>query len=190
MEKAVTEKKLFQIADQGELHKALRYCMLLVGMRADNFPGKEESGILIAHIHKYYQGHTISEIRLAFEMAIAGELDLELSDVKAYENFSPMYFSLIMNSYRRWSAQEYRQVIKEPPPPQKIFTDQEIENLQRKEIEEAYQLMRTGKVPYGLPEYFKPQLVKDGLMNQEENLNVFFVQRLGKQIENIYLPIN
>lgn len=88
------------------LVQALRYSMLIVGIREQNFPKEEEAGVLIEFIRRHYGGHTVKEIRLAFEMAIAGKLDV---DSRAFENFSIQYFSSIMNSYRKWAAQEYRQ---------------------------------------------------------------------------------
>lgn len=76
---------------------------------------------------------------------------------------------------------------KAPPPEQVILTDQQLDDLHRKDIEEYYQRCRNGRVPYNMPDYFKPILVKDGLMKQEDDLISFFVQRLGKGFENIYV---
>lgn len=118
-------------------------------------------------------------------MAIDGKLSV---DAKCYENFSCAYFSEIMNAYRLWSSQEIKEGYYDESPTQKIYTDKEIDDLNRLDIENAYQLMRNGRVPFGLPTYFKDLLVKDGLMKQEDNLSSFFVQRLGRNVENIYVP--
>lgn len=74
------------------------------------------------------------------------------------------------------------------PPPQKIYTEQETENQYRKDIEDCYQRMRIGRVPLFIPGYFKDILVKDKLMKEEDNISDFFVTRLGKASENIYVP--
>lgn len=103
------DPKIETLMRQGQtegLVQALRYSMLIVGIREQNFPKEEEAGVLIEFIRRHYGGHTVKEIRLAFEMAIAGKLDV---DSRAFENFSIQYFSSIMNSYRKWAAQEYRQ---------------------------------------------------------------------------------
>lgn len=76
---------------------------------------------------------------------------------------------------------------KAPPPDQVILTDEQLEDIQRGDIENFYQRIRDGRVPHNLPDYFKPVLVKDGLMKQEDDLSSFFVQRLGKGFENIYV---
>jgi hypothetical protein len=78
---------------------------------------------------------------------------------------------------------------KVPPPEQKVLTDKQLEDLQRADIEAFYQRCRNGRTPYCLPDYFKEILVKDGLMKQEDQLSAFFMERLGKGIENIYVPI-
>jgi len=101
------------IAPVSDMEAALRWCMLKVGIRANNLPGQEESLILFHHIVSYYGGHTIGEMKLAFDMAIAGQLELEDKEVNPYESFDCRYVSRIMNAYRIWSKQVYQQHIQE-----------------------------------------------------------------------------
>lgn len=186
---ALKEIPIYKLTSIEELEKVLRYCMVLVGLRASNLPGKEEKAILINHIQKYYSGHSIAEIKLAFDMAVNGELNIQHSEVVCYENFSILYFCNIMNVYREWAVQQWNFLkSKEEEQFQTILTDEQLEDIIRKDIEDKYQQMRNGRVPYGLPDYLKEILVKDGLMKQEDDLASFFVQRLGKGIENIYVP--
>ena len=154
-------------------------------MRANNLPDDLEKQILINFIQSNYGGHTVSEIRLAFELALNGQL--EITEVKCYENFSVLYFSSIMNAYRLWSAQEYKQTVKEEPPTQRVFTDQELDDLHREDIEMFFQRCRNGIEPHKTPDYFKEILVKDGLMKEADNLFDFFVTRLNNGSENIYV---
>lgn len=95
----------------------LRYVYALVGIRAQNLPANEEKAFLHAYIFQHYGNHTPAEIRLAFDMAIQGQLDLEPSEVKCYENFSPMYFATIMRAYRHWAAEQARRQETQPDPP-------------------------------------------------------------------------
>lgn len=89
--------------------------MLKVGIRATNLPHNEEKEVLINHVIENYGGHTLSEIDLAFKMAITGKLDLESKEVNCYENFSCMYFSKIINAYRKWATNAIPNLpIKEP----------------------------------------------------------------------------
>lgn len=98
-----------------DIKQVLRYAMVKVGLRGANFPNEIEKSILIDHVIQFYGNHSVDEIRLAFDMAIAGRLDLETKDVTCYENFSCLYFSTIMNAYRKWAKEEYKHVKNEPP---------------------------------------------------------------------------
>jgi len=76
---------------------------------------------------------------------------------------------------------------KAPPPAPVLLTDKQLDDIHRQDVENFYQRLRNGQIPYNIPEYFKTILVKDKLMKEEENLTNFFVLRLGKQFENIYV---
>jgi hypothetical protein len=98
-----------------ELKQVLKLVMIKVGIRANNLPNDVEKGVLIEHIITNYGNHTPLEIKLAFDMAISGKLDLEEKEVTAYENFSCLYFSKIMNAYRVWARQTHSQLKKDYP---------------------------------------------------------------------------
>jgi len=87
-----------------------RYLFLLVGLRERNFPNPIEGLFLYQFIVDNYGEHTIEEIKLAFQKALKSELDIPYDDVNCYENFSTVYFTRVMNSYRRWSSQTYREL--------------------------------------------------------------------------------
>lgn len=174
--------------DPEGLQKALRYVMMIVGLRAQNLPDDLEKAVLMNYIQANYGGHTVAEIKMAFELALKGDLDLNPDEVRCYENFSVLYFSTVMNSYRRWAAQEYKETVKETPPEQVVLTDQQLDDIVRGDIEAFYQRCLRGVIPHTTPAYFKEVLVKDGLMKQDESLSAFFVQRMGAGSKNIYLP--
>lgn len=173
-------------SDPEGLQKALRYVMMIVGLRAQNLPDDLEKAVLMNYIRANYGGHTIAEIKMAFELALKGDLDLKPDEVKCYENFSVLYFSTVMNSYRRWAAQEYKETVKEEPPHQVVLTDQQLDDIVRGDIEAFYQRCLRGVVPDVTPAYFKDILIKDGLMKEGESLPNFFVQRMGIGAKNIY----
>lgn len=109
---AVNNRSIIR-ADLEDLKTVLRVCMVKVGLRAANWPNDMERSILLEHIYTHYGNHTPQEIKLAFDMAITGKLNCEAN---CYENFSCLYFSQVMDAYRKWSKVEYV----EPPPPQKL----------------------------------------------------------------------
>lgn len=98
-----------------ELKQVLRLVMVKVGLRANNFPTDGEKEVLLEHIITNYGNHTPEEVKLAFDMAIAGKLELEDKEVTCYENFSCLYFSKILNAYRRWATQTHQQLKKDYP---------------------------------------------------------------------------
>lgn len=194
---AIREPKIID-CDIEDISKALKFVMLKIGLREKNMPAKLEKEVLINHIIKNFGQHTCGEIKLAFDMAMDNQLDIE--DPKHYENFSCMYFSEIMNAYRKWSKDAYRVLEKEMiKPVQKIYTDVEILNLRRQEIETAFQAMKRGKMPIIFP-YWYDVLKQDGLikLRQEEQvpcgvevvegetIDEFFVRRLATT-NNIYV---
>lgn len=79
--------------------------MILVGLRAQNYPADIEKQVLLNFIAENYGGHTPAEIKLAFEMAITKKLDVEAN---CYENFSVTYFVSIMEAYRAWSREQIK----------------------------------------------------------------------------------
>lgn len=93
-----------------QLTEVLRYCMLLTGIRADNMPVAEEINTIFNFVRSQFGGHTIQEIKLAFDLAMSGKLDIQ--DTKCYENFSCEYIGRIMVSYRRWADQQIKPEIK------------------------------------------------------------------------------
>lgn len=96
-------RKIFLHETDEPVKEALRYAMLLVGLREKNMPFGEEKQLLINFIKKEYSTHTAEEIRVAFDSAITGKLGI---DATCYENFSIAYFAKIFTAYRAWAVQQ------------------------------------------------------------------------------------
>lgn len=107
---------------EDDLKNVLRYVFALIGIRAQNLPAAEEKAFLHAYIFEHYGNHSPQEIRLAFDMAVQGRLDLDPSQVVCYENFSPLYFATIMRAYRAWASQEARKI--ETPEPEPLTEEE------------------------------------------------------------------
>lgn len=105
---AISSTKIAQAGDE-EIKEALRYAMILVGIRAQNLPNDIEKQVLLQFIRRNYPGHTANEIRLAFDKAVSGELALKPNETAAYENFSCEYLGRIMRAYRAWASEQYEQ---------------------------------------------------------------------------------
>lgn len=179
------KSKLIKDADIEDLKERLRYVMVKVGLRAQNFPNDIEKLVLIEHIRDNFGGNTLEEIKLAFDMAIGYKLDLDEKEISCYENFSCLYFSKIMNAYREWSTQEYQHLKPEQPPVQRIFTPEELDDGLREDVERQYSLFVKGHPLKGL-EFNLSILEKDGLIEPGENVVQFFIRKASQGFLNIY----
>jgi hypothetical protein len=167
-----------------EIKQSLKLVMIKVGLRAQNWPSEEEKIVLIDHIITNFGGHRINEIRLAFDMAISGRLDID--DVSCYENFSCAYFSKIMVGYRKWSMEAARQLKTETPPAQRIFTQEELDDSAREDVERQYSLFLKGHQLRGT-EINKAILEKDGLIKEGETVLDFFKRKVEAFTPHIYI---
>jgi hypothetical protein len=107
-----------RLRHEEDIKQVLRYSMVLVGLRSNNMPSEEEKFVLLNFIRTNFGNQTPEEIKLAFEWAVAGKLEI---DAKCYENFSCEYFGRIMKAYIDYARQEtitvpkVEEVIKEIP---------------------------------------------------------------------------
>lgn len=139
------------------LKQVLRLIMVKIGLRQANWPGDEEKFLLIQHIIQHYGGHTPEELLLAFDMAIAGKLDVEIN---CYENFSCLYVSTIMNAYRSWAKDQHKE-LKPVMIENKVsdITNQDWFNETKKQVQEKK--LTVDFVPVELYEW----ALKEGLIN-------------------------
>jgi uncharacterized protein YnzC (UPF0291/DUF896 family) len=103
---ALATESLKQASDE-QIKQVLRLAMVLIGLRAQNWPNDEEKIILLGFIRANFYQHKIGELRLAFELAVSGKLDLGENGATCYENFSCEYVGRIMRAYRKWASQEH-----------------------------------------------------------------------------------
>jgi hypothetical protein len=185
LEKAIHSPTIRQ-SSVDEIKQVLRLVMVKIGLRAQNWPSDEEKAVLIEHIISNFGGNNVDEIKLAFEMCMAGKLDLRPEDSKCYENFSCAYFSTIMTAYREWSAQAYKFIKPPEKPVQKIFTQDELDNGAREDAERQYQLFLKNYPLRGV-DITKCILEQDGLLKNGESVYDFFKRRAMNGNANIYI---
>jgi hypothetical protein len=92
-----------RVRHEEDLKQVLRYAMVLVGLRGNNMPTEEEKFVLLNFIRSNFGNQTPEEIKLAFDWAVSGKLNV---DAKCYENFSCEYFGRIMKAYIDYARQE------------------------------------------------------------------------------------
>ena len=127
------------------------------------------------------------------------------------ESFSDLNFQEVIFAFRQSKAQDYgknmnldliRTVLSEyrkkreevsakeetaVKPPEKRYTDEELKNIQRQDIENFYQRFRKGSVEE-VPEYFEEVLKSDKLFQilGGETVGHFFSLCLSKGVVNLY----
>lgn len=112
-----------RVRNEDDIKQALRYTMVLVGLRGNNLPTEEEKVVLTNFVKSNFGNNTCEEIKIAFEMAVAGKLNV---DAKCYENFSCEYFGRIMNAYIEYSKEEIKNLPKPIEPVREKPSDQEL----------------------------------------------------------------
>jgi hypothetical protein len=148
--KAIEARKSTSIARAStiELSQLLIYLFQLVGLNTDRYPSEMGRTILIDFIRTNYAGNTLDDVKLAFQMAAAGKLDID--DSGHYQNFSSAYFGKIMAAYRVWSSQVHEYTERALPPAE---PEQEIIEMSDKDLLEAtYQSYRIIKKHEFIPE--------------------------------------
>jgi hypothetical protein len=88
--------------NQTMLHQNLIYIMQLVGINV--IPDKVKLAVLEDWIRNEYGGFTINEIKVAFKQMVANDF------LDHYQNFSPAYFSQVMDRYKK-KANEVRKMM-------------------------------------------------------------------------------
>lgn len=147
------QAKKVRDASLEEIRQVLRYVMVKLGLREKNWPEDDEKTILLRHVIQNFASHTLDEIILAFDMAMMGKLGVES---KCYENFSCDYFSGIMNAYRCWAREEYKQIPQLPP---MIEQKEDISDTAKAEwLAEVVQRVKSGKITLETIEFMPPML--------------------------------
>lgn len=77
---------------------------------------------------------------------------------------------------------------KEEPPPTKILSDEELDNLHRGWTEEYYQQIKKGSVQK-VPDYTRSILTKDGLISNGGEAEMFFTWKLENEVESVYKKV-
>lgn len=146
------------VAPLEEITQCFRYIMMKLGLRSQNWPSEIERALITQHLLLGYGGHTVEEVKLAFDMAILRKLDV---DPNCYENFSCEYISKIMDAYRKWAAQEFREM-PVPLPPSSPVKENLSNFAMLRWLAQEIRYIKTGKPFEFVPEELYDYLHKRG----------------------------
>lgn len=89
-------------------------------------------------LKRYYSQMTLTDVKLAFELATTGELDDYLPkdskgkpDKTHYQNFNADYFAKILNAYKRKQCEVVEKAYNAVPKPEKKISPEEIRFYER-----------------------------------------------------------
>lgn len=132
--------KTLRISESNEeLLSILKHVFILVGLKPDQFPNNESTKVLVGYIRDNYSNYTAYEIKIAFEMVIKTNSDV---DFKHYGNFSPVYFSRIFKAYLEHRNKIALEVEKERVKNDQIESQEEIDRKVSNFLNEAVDMYR------------------------------------------------
>ena len=144
-----------------ELAKALKWIAKDVGYRATD---ESERGYLVVRVaeilKRYYDGLTMRDFKMAFEMSITGELDDYLpkgrdgqADRGHYQQFNAEYVCKILNAYKYRRAAVLKKANDAmPPEPEKPISPEESRRLRNATKSECIKAFEYFKENGNLPE--------------------------------------
>lgn len=94
---ASKDTQIRNLTDHESIKMSLRYIFTLVGLKSENLPSELQKMVLVEFIESEFGWMTPEEMKLAFRMAVAGQLDVEINH---FQNFSSVYFAAVANAYR------------------------------------------------------------------------------------------
>jgi len=142
-----------------ELAKALKWIAKDVGYRATD---ESERGYLVVRVaeilKRYYDGLTMRDFKMAFEMSLTGELDDFLPrgrdgqpDRNHYQQFNAEYVCKILNAYkgrRAWVLRKANEAVPKEEPKRDPAKDRYYRNETRKGCINAFESFKeNGRLP-------------------------------------------
>lgn len=170
---AEKSKKVAECSD-AELAQKMILIYFTIGLRSSAYPTKEMEAFLFKYIRENFGHRHIDEIYLAFDLAIKEQLDID--DIRCYDNFSIEYFQRIMNSYRRYRNKAIKET-KTEAPKELIYQMTKEDKLQ--EIE-RYKAMKEISVDF-LPTYLYDYMIEFEMIQPGIEGYVFKACQIHKQ---------
>jgi hypothetical protein len=96
-EAATQDTPIRDLIDDEPIRQSLRYVFALIGLKAENLPTDVQKIVLLEFIQTELKHFTPEELKLAFRMAVAGELNVEILH---FQNFNAVYLANVMNAYK------------------------------------------------------------------------------------------
>lgn len=100
--------RLITDCTEEEIKPKLTLIFSMVGLRPQHYPTGDEKQNLHDYLRLKFANKTLSELVLAFDLAINNELELKPEEVKIYDQFTIAYLAQIMAAYKSWLYNIYK----------------------------------------------------------------------------------
>lgn len=135
----LSQPKLRDNTDEQLFSQTVLYCIKSVGAEP---PEDADRKLLKSFILSNYDGYTIEEFRLAFDMACVGKLEVNLDH---YNKFTPEYFGRIMKAYTNWRGKKLASNTTSLPKKSKGLSREETFQFFEKNFFKPYRDAKKGK---------------------------------------------
>lgn len=209
---ASTKKQIAEIDDETLIAKTgqmFRFIAMDVGFIISTENRDDWTYIctrLLDLLKRYYSQLTLSEVKLAFELLITGELDDYLPkdnqgnpDKKHYQQFNADYFAKILNAYRRKQNGVIHKAYKAVPEPKRELTPEQKRYYHNEAVARYRDVFLrykyTGRFELGIADgmFIYDWLRKHGLANEvagteDDRKQAFarYMQRVARGFVNKY----
>ena len=142
--------KIRHLESHNSILGVLRYCFTLIGLRAEHMPDDVQRMVLIEFIKKNLANYTPEEIKIAFEMAIRGDFEVDLNH---YGNFSPLYLQSVFNAYVSHRNKIALEIEREKDRVQNSESPEEVEKKKIEFLKESVGIYNSSKDSFSGTKY-------------------------------------
>ena len=136
---------------------------------------------LTKKLQEEYDDLNVDEIEFAFRQS-----GTTIKDWGKSMNLSMVDKVLRPYLHQRFEASRVEERL--APPQQTNYTPEQLDNFHRRYVEEFYQRCLRGITPPNdLPDFYKAIMVKDGIMEEADNIHEVFAHMINNQRKNIYI---
>jgi hypothetical protein len=150
------EIKIKHLKTGDDILKMLNYLYVLLNVKKENQLNQIEESVLNGFILNNYKNFTIEEIKHAFRLAVAGELQIEM-----YQKLDSITFGKVLLSYKEFKNNKIRQYLMKKKSKKKEITVQEINEIEEQFIKncvnpyfEERKNMQRPKISHGVKAIF------------------------------------
>jgi hypothetical protein len=184
IEKKYLSQQIGKLSNEKMFYEAGKLILKIAVITGWVIPVNEVLNVLIDQLAKKlkegYGSLNVDEIEYAFR----GNTSVKDWGKEMNLNLIDQVLQPYLDRRNEVSAMEQR--LKERPPDQRIYTEDEILNQRRAEIETTFQAMKQGYYPI-IHVYFDQVLRDDGLLKEGETAPDFLNKHLNAETKNIYV---